>query len=60
VYDVSGRIVKSIRLGPIRRASALTWDGSDDHGAPVSAGIYLLRLEAGGVVLGSAKTTVLR
>ncbi len=44
VFDVSGRRVR--RLGPGWRdagGSDLAWDGRDDAGAPVAAGVYLAR-----------------
>jgi outer membrane protein assembly factor BamB len=51
IYDISGRLVKSFALssatslsGPY--AQSLLWDGSDDHGRTVAAGIYFIRLEA--------------
>jgi hypothetical protein len=49
-YDASGR---RIRTFPDRRANAfapltLTWDGNDEQGRRAAAGVYLLRLVAGG------------
>lgn len=51
VHDVSGRLVKVLMDGH-REAGEHTerWDGSDVSGRPVGAGVYLYRLEAGGVV----------
>jgi flagellar hook assembly protein FlgD len=50
VYDVAGRVVR--RLFGDRTLEAgrhtLGWDGRDDAGRPVAAGVYYLRLTAPG------------
>lgn len=46
IYDVSGRLVKSFTLSPMLYAQSLLWDGSDDLGRTVAAGVYFIRLEA--------------
>jgi hypothetical protein len=50
VYDVAGRVVR--RLFGDRALEAgrhmLGWDGRDDAGRPVAAGVYYLRLAAPG------------
>lgn len=50
VYDVSGRQVRVLAEGGEWPAGshAVEWDGHDDAGAPLRAGLYLCRLEAGG------------
>jgi hypothetical protein len=60
IYDISGRAVRTLvdgteGTGP-QRAS---WDGRDATGSRVNAGIYLLRLEAGGTRL-TRKVNVMR
>ena len=49
VCDVTGRRVRSLAswhaFGP--GTHVLTWDGADDVGAPVAAGVYFVRLVAG-------------
>lgn len=48
VYDPAGRLVR--RLAAERRGAgehAVSWDGRDGTGRPVSDGLYLLRLSAG-------------
>lgn len=49
IYDIAGRLTKSFSfpsaLSPM--PSALIWDGSDQSGRSVPAGIYFIRLEAG-------------
>jgi len=49
IFDVGGARVRTLAQGwrPAGR-SAVTWDGRDEHGLPVAAGVYFLRLEAGG------------
>jgi hypothetical protein len=49
IYDITGRLVKSFpRLQSlIPNPSALTWDGSDQAGRKVSAGVYYAVLRAG-------------
>jgi hypothetical protein len=45
IYDVSGRVVKSFRLTPdALRATQICWDGKDDLGRFVPAGVYFIRL----------------
>jgi hypothetical protein len=55
VYDISGRLIRTIDEGP-RDAGrhTLEWDGRDDEGRRVSSGVYFLSLSAGGSTL-SAK-----
>jgi predicted GH43/DUF377 family glycosyl hydrolase len=48
VYDVNGRFVSRIfegLAGP--EISTVTWDGTNDNGAPAASGIYFCRLRAG-------------
>ncbi|MBI5838043.1 MAG: hypothetical protein HZB25_12465 [Candidatus Eisenbacteria bacterium] len=60
VYDVTGRRVRELVRG-VRGTGehAGRWDGRDGSGAPVSAGLYLVRLEAEGRTL-SMRLTLLR
>ena len=45
VYSASGRVVRSLWEGPMTgRAFEFTWDGLDDSGREVPAGMYLFRL----------------
>lgn len=49
VYDVAGRRVRTLVDGAVAEGRGrVAWDGRDDSGAPVAAGAYVLRLEAGG------------
>jgi subtilisin family serine protease len=48
VYDVTGHMVRKIAFGAFPGGvRTLKWDGRDESGKPVSAGIYLVRLVAG-------------
>jgi hypothetical protein len=51
VYDVRGRLVRSIVRGLFPAGfHAATWDGRDERGLEVAAGIYFLRAQAGGEI----------
>jgi hypothetical protein len=49
IYDVGGRLVRTLLSGrPMGRGPGqVSWDGRDDRGRAVAAGIYLGRLTAG-------------
>ncbi len=48
IYDVAGRLVKDLsRLTVNGKRSTIIWDGSDDLGRRLPAGVYFVRLEAG-------------
>ena len=49
VFDVAGRTVRTLLAG-VQPAGEklLAWDGRDDAGARLGAGVYMVRLEAGG------------
>lgn len=48
VYDVAGRLVRNLAAGKIDAgAHDVRWDGTDEHGAVVSSGVYLYRVSAG-------------
>ncbi|RPJ42562.1 MAG: T9SS C-terminal target domain-containing protein, partial [Candidatus Latescibacterota bacterium] len=49
VFDVSGRLARRIEgRSSIAGWVEVPWDGRDDAGAPVSSGVYLIRVNAGG------------
>lgn len=51
VYDVSGRLVKSVADGvEAAGVGSAKWDGKDQQGTPVAAGVYFVRLETPGEV----------
>jgi hypothetical protein len=46
IYNVSGRLVRTLANGPMeRKRHQVVWDGMDNAGVPVSSGIYFYRLE---------------
>lgn len=48
VYNLLGQSVRTLGQGPQSAGAHLVpWDGRDDHGRPLSAGVYLCRLQAG-------------
>ncbi len=49
IYSATGRLIKSFNLasGFLLPASAVSWDGTDDSGRRLSAGVYFVRLETG-------------
>ncbi len=49
IFDVSGRRLRALAAGALSAGEhAFTWDGRDDEGRALSAGVYLARLEAEG------------
>ena len=55
VFDITGRCVKEIPSGQLAAGEhSLSWDGRDGGGRSLTAGIYLVRLQAG------AETAVLK
>jgi flagellar hook assembly protein FlgD len=49
VYDVSGAVVRTL-VDESKAAGSytLTWNGRDNHGSPVSSGVYFYRITADG------------
>jgi hypothetical protein len=48
VFDLAGRRVRDLGAGAGAGAAKLRWDGRDQGGARVRAGVYQVRLESGG------------
>jgi len=48
VVAVTGRLLRSFEVIGTGRDEVLTWDGRDEAGRPLSAGIYFLHLEGAG------------
>lgn len=49
VYDLAGRRVRVIHQGAVARGlTTLSWDGRDERGVPLRAGVYLVRFAAAG------------
>ncbi len=54
IFDSAGRLVRRIEAGThLAGRYSVTWDGRDDAGRTVPAGLYLTRVEAGGAVMGA-------
>jgi len=50
VYDVTGRRVRTLVSGSLESGSHhVEWDGRDDRGGLLEAGLYFCRLDAGSV-----------
>ncbi len=45
VYDISGRLVRTLSSGAADERSTVTWDGRDAMGRSTAAGVYFVRLE---------------
>jgi hypothetical protein len=59
IYDAAGRRVRRLLEG--RRAAgghALSWDGTDDAGRALAAGVYLCRLRVGDEIVTRAVTLI--
>ena len=51
VYSITGQLVRRLASGPFDRGRHVVgWDGRDERGMAVSAGVYFVRLETGGEV----------
>ena len=51
IYNLRGQVVRTlVRAFQGAGAYAVTWDGRDDRGQPVTSGVYLYRLKAGNEV----------
>ena len=49
IYDSLGRVVARLVEGHLNAGlHAVTWDGKDDAGVPVSSGVYVYRLASQG------------
>ncbi len=47
IYDCSGRLVKQYSYPTIQQSNNVVWDGTDNHGVTMPAGIYFVVLETG-------------
>lgn len=45
IYDIAGRLVRTLFEGNVSGSKSLVWDGSDNNGNIVSSGIYLYSLK---------------
>ena len=47
MFDLKGRLVRQLQIEPVGTEAVLEWDGLDDTGGPLPAGVYFLRLWLG-------------
>ena len=51
IFDASGRLVKTlVSEGKVADSYTVSWDGTNDSGVSVSAGMYLYKIDAGSFV----------
>lgn len=61
VYDVAGRHVRMLHSGSASPGRhSVTWDGGNDSGESVSAGVYFARLSVGGHCDATSKIVLIR
>ncbi len=58
IYDVKGRLVRTLVKGEPRVSGELAWDGRDDDGKTVRMGVYVVWAEVSGGSRSQTKTTV--
>jgi flagellar hook assembly protein FlgD len=51
IYDVTGRLVKQWNNPTIQQSSYIIWDGTDDVGRTVPAGVYFVQLKNAGTFI---------
>ena len=50
IFDMAGRIVRTLFSGDSTGGShSVSWNGDDGDGVPLAGGIYLIRIQSGGV-----------
>lgn len=51
IFDMTGRLVKTMVSGQVEAGvHTMTWNATDNAGAPVASGVYLYRIQAGNFV----------
>jgi len=51
IYDLSGRCISNLVENDLSEGNhTVNWGGTDQHGEKVSAGLYLCRIQSGGVI----------
>lgn len=61
IYDVEGKLIRSLMLQPGRWGREARWDGRDEAGVPVAAGVYLCSVRGrGDQILAQAAPVVVR
>jgi hypothetical protein len=60
IFNAAGRRVRTLQLGVLPPdLHVVRWDGADDAGRSVASGVYMVRVQAGGVSV-SAKATLVK
>lgn len=61
IHDARGRLVREFPAGVVPAGShAVTWDGRDDAGQDVAAGVYLACLRVGAKIVSPVKLSLVR
>ncbi|MCD6181998.1 MAG: gliding motility-associated C-terminal domain-containing protein, partial [Candidatus Cloacimonetes bacterium] len=61
IYNAKGQKVKQLQMtNDELRAGSVHWDGTDSANQPVTSGVYLYQLKAGGKTLGQKKCLLLK
>jgi len=61
IYDATGRRVRSLAAGTMPAGiQSVSWDGRDESGSPVAAGMYIVRLSSGRGYEPSERLVVIR
>ncbi|MBN2781148.1 MAG: T9SS type A sorting domain-containing protein, partial [Candidatus Marinimicrobia bacterium] len=48
IYDITGRKIRTLINGTIQAGyNRVVWNGTDNHGNPISTGMYIYKLQAG-------------
>ncbi len=50
IVDLQGRVVRELVPGAPGAGARLAWDGRDERGVRVAAGVYLARIHQGGSI----------
>lgn len=45
IYDVAGKLVRTVHSGELSGTGSLIWEGSDDYGYRLPEGVYFLQIE---------------
>lgn len=48
VYDLRGRLVRTLHDGPATATGSVAWDGTGDHGGAAASGVYFYEAHAAG------------
>ena len=61
IYDINGKLVRSLMNKYHDKGSfSINWDGKNNHGDHVSAGLYILKMMSGNLDLRTKKITLLK